>query len=258
MKTTLTDKPTPAHICFSTIRHILPLINTALNICYVILAAKKTQQLNMVKWYLNIAILFSGFFLLSAGTPVNAQQYQEYDESDYDGTYEYDDGSNYNNYEETYKSYFRSAEGSRRYRANAKEEELYNGGYRKYMKEDQSWKPESWSRSNIGAREKRSGNAESVPDVSQPGKPRNNGWYGAGSDGINHNRYPEMFNADGTVSGNDDTGKGNADGGDNQEFGPPPPPDEPDVPVDTAIPLLIMGGIIIASTRLYIRKSGSY
>lgn len=213
----------------------------------------------MIKGRFFIAVIFSGLFLLATGTPVNAQQYQEYDESDYDGTYDYDDLSG-SNYDDAYSTYFRSTEGSKRYRGHAREEELYNGGYRKYIKEDLSKKQDNWGISGIGFRKKNPGSADqTAPDVSNPGKPGVNNWY-QGTDGINKNRNPEMFNADGTVSGNDndEPGKGTAGGGDNNEFGPPPPPDEPDVPVDTAIPLLIAGGILIASFRFYITKNGSY
>ena len=67
----------------------------------------------------------------------------------------------------------------------------------------------------------------------------------------NPDNNPEVFNSDGSVSG----GGKDADPEEKEPESPPPPPDEPDVPVDTAIPFLLIAGIALVTYRFKLSRS---
>lgn len=246
---------------FTTTGHKLPLVNMIGCVCFKLVGniavIKNALNLNLKRGHLIIIAMLLGLF--SAGS-VHAQTTgYGYDEEEYDGTYDYD--FDYDPYStDEVRKYYRTEKEHDKYKRSVRDEELYNGRYRKGVdntpkSSGAGWGTIGWKNSKESAAD--AGNSNDNAKARTPGLLDRL----FGTDGENKNTNPEMFTPDGSVAGGsagDEPGKGSANGDDNNDFGPPPPPDEPDVPVDTAIPLLIAGGILIASFRLYKKKNASF
>lgn len=201
-------------------------------------------------------LLFKSVILaiLLITTNVATAQYADdygYNEDDYDGDYEY------NSYNNSY--YQRGTEDEYRkrqelfYKKSYDEEDLYNGGYRR--------KNHSSTESyygvgglNIGGINSRSNSWFGGNDdaESTPLKPRNIDGLDNREAGISDGN--DQLGGDGkggvTTKADPNQGKEITPGDDRKTETAPPPPDEPDIPVDTAIPFLIAAGLLIATLKL--------
>ncbi len=197
--------------------------------------------------------LFVLFMLVLGTTSVVAQQYeQDYeDEEDYD----YSQNNYNNNYYEKYSEQEYKRRNERFYKRSYREEDLYNGGYRSrtYNENQTSTPGGGWGLFSFG--KKNNGTNDESP--SAPSNPRFNRY-----DGIENGvgQGPNSGKAEGfnEPTQHFEPGKGQVTpGGDGDSKTVPPPPDEPDVPVDTAIPLLIAFAIGIVSFRTILHKKAS-
>ncbi|MES2690520.1 MAG: hypothetical protein V4658_08960 [Bacteroidota bacterium] len=179
---------------------------------------------------------------LLAYNPVNAQT--EYDESDY-SDYTESAYSTENPYQKYNYSYKRKQE--ERYKKTSREEDLYNGRYQNHQESHSYWS--SGGVGNLGGKKSGTGH--------QPG--------GRNTDRSLKDPFTVVQERDRNTDADpandkpvnlDNPGKSTGIGEGNNE-GPPPPPDEPDVPVDTAIPFLIVAGIGLAGFKFYIQKRAS-
>lgn len=186
-------------------------------------------------------------------TPVVAQHYeQDYeDEEDYD----YSQNNYNNNYYEKYSEEEYKRRNERFYKRSYREEDLYNGGYRSrtYNENQTSTPGGGWGLFNFG---KKNGSNDNN-DPSAPTNPKFNRY-----DGIENGvgQGPNSGKAEGfnEPTQHFEPGKGQVTpGNDGDAKTVPPPPDEPDVPVDTAIPLLIALGICIVSFKTILNKKAS-
>lgn len=181
-------------------------------------------------------------------------QYSEeygYNEDDYDGDYEYN--SYNNNYYQRYSEDEYRKRQERFYKKSYEEEDLYNGGYRRknYSSSESYYGVGGLNMGGIGSKSNSSWFGSNNSDV--PTKARNIDFFDTRAakeiDGID--RISD--DAKGGVANGTDTGKGVGEinpGGDKKTEDAPPPPDEPDIPVDTAIPFLIATGLLIAKLKL--------
>ncbi len=190
------------------------------------------------------------FLLLVIADNAIAQYSGEYDynEDEYDGSYEY---NHYNNniYERYSEDEYRRRQ-ERFYRKSYEEEDLYNGGYRR---KNYSSSEGYYGGGGIGigglnkSSSKFGGN-----NLLTPTKPIDRDLESKEIgviDGI------DKMGQDGkggvSNSTNPGEGRGEIDPkGDKKTEDAPPPPDEPDIPVNTAIPILVSGGIMLAGFKL--------
>lgn len=176
-----------------------------------------------------------------------------YNEDDYDGDYEYD---SYNNsyYQRGTEDEYRKRQG-RFYKKSYNEDDLYNGGYRRnnYSSTESYYGVGGLNMGGIIGKSNSWFGGENNNDNPTPTKPRNNDFFDTRevkeTDGID--RISD--DAKGGVKTNMDPGTGSGQvnpGDDRKTETAPPPPDEPDIPVDTAIPFLIAAGLLIATLKL--------
>ncbi len=191
------------------------------------------------------------FLLLVIADNAIAQYSGEYDynEDEYDGSYEY---NHYNNniYERYSEDEYRKRQ-ERFYRKSYEEEDLYNGGYRRknYSSSDGYYNGNGLGIGGLNGKSSSRFGGNNLPTPTKP-KDRDleNKEIGI-IDGI------DKMGQDGKggVSNSDNPGQGRGEidpKDDKKTEDAPPPPDEPDIPVDTAIPLLISGGIMLARFKL--------
>jgi len=193
------------------------------------------------------------FLLLVIADNAIAQYSGEYDynEDDYDGNYEY---NNYNN--NTYQRYSEDEYRRRQerfYKKSYEEEDLYNGGYRrKNYSSSEGYYGGGGIGIGIGGLNSKSNPRFGDDNIIKPKEPRNNDLDNrevGDIDGI------DKLGQDGkggiSNSTNPGEGRGELDPkGDKKTEDAPPPPDEPDIPVNTAIPLLMLGGLMLAGFKL--------
>ena len=191
--------------------------------------------------------------ILSMLTNISVAQYADdygYNEDDYDGEYEYN--SYNNNYYQRYSEDEYRKRQERFYKKSYEEEDLYNGGYRRknYSSSESYYGVGGLNMGGIGSK----GNSwfgGNNSDVPTPTKPRTDFFdtREVGEiDGIDR-----LSNDAKGVNTNTEPGKGVGEinpGDDKKTESAPPPPDEPDIPVDTAIPFLISAGLMIAGFKL--------
>lgn len=206
-----------------------------------ILAGRVTQIFNITRTVRLCILAF--LFALLAYVPANAQtEYDEYDDY-YEDSYESDDS--YYNYDNRDK-----VKEEQKYRRSVREDQLYNGHYKRSSDYQASWGTEfRFGGINVRESGSSSGNIQKFNRGSDP----------SGS-GYNTSSGPDRGTQAnqggdgpiGTSTFDPNEGKPTDDDGDQKT--PPPPPDEPDVPVDTAIPFLIVAGIGLAGLKLYTNK----
>lgn len=186
---------------------------------------------------------------LNQGTLL-AQDYEE----EYDDEYEYS-GNEYNN--EQYKRYSEQEYKRRNdkfYKKSYREEDLYNGRYRS-RSENETPTPTGTSGSwGIWGSDKKSNNMFGEPQQpNTPDKPKFNPNNPVSPIGIGSGNETKDAGKAVWGTGSGDDKPGDDDPGEKV----PPPPDEPDVPVDTAIPLLITGAVLLVSYRFISIKKAS-
>lgn len=180
-----------------------------------------------------------------------AQYSGEYDnnEDDYDGNYEYNNYNN-NSYQRYSEDEYRRRQ-ERFYKKSYEEEDLYNGGYRKknYSSSENYY---GFGGINMGGINSKSNQRFGNDNIPKPKEPRNNDLDNRevgiidGIDKLGQDGKGGISN-----STNPGEGRGEIDPkGDKKTEDAPPPPDEPDIPIDTAIPLLILGGLMLAGYKL--------
>lgn len=239
----INKSPTASYPIFSAVDNKLGIININNfneRICGDILAGRVEKKLSIKRT--GIIGIVSFIFALLAFSPVNAQT--SYDEDDYDNYYDdYSDNaySTENPYDKyNYNHKYKDEE---RYRKASREEDLYNGRYQG-RGEGSSWSQagvsvSGWSKKTEGDNKRRDAQNNNPSRGDRDMSPDENPV----------NDIPTNIN---------DADEGTSHGGDERNNeGPPPPPDEPDVPVDTAIPLLIVAGIGLAGFKFYIQKRAS-
>lgn len=183
-----------------------------------------------------------------------AQDYEEeYDDDDYGYTTNSYNNEQYQKYtEQEYKR-----RNDRFYKKSYKEEDLYNGRYR--SKENNDYNGANglggggW---NLWSTNKKDNSVSTPNSPYEAPKPKWNPKDGI-ENGVGQNPNGKDHE---TFSGSDvfTPGKGRANPNDSDpDSKVPPPPDEPDVPVDTAIPLLISGAILLVSYRFISIKKAS-
>lgn len=195
------------------------------------------------------------FILLSVLTKVSVAQYADdygYNEDDYDGEYEYN--SYNNNYYQRYSEDEYRKRQERFYKKSYEEEDLYNGGYRRknYSSSESYYGVGGLNMGGIGSKGNSwfGGNNNNVPT---PTRPKNNDLFDTREVGVVDGIDRISDDAKGGVTTSTDPGKGVGEinpGDDKKTETAPPPPDEPDIPVDTAIPFLIAAGLMIAGLNL--------
>jgi len=195
------------------------------------------------------------FTLLCLSYTVSAQEGSYEDE--YDDEYDYNENNYNNNYYERYSEAEYRKRNERFYKKSYKEEDLYNGGYRS-KSNSENYAGSSiggWSLFNFG---KSSSNDNENPDAPKEVIPKK------------FNRYEGIENGvgtadnDGGVTFNDGTqsfepGKGQQKPNDPKDEQTPPPPDDPDstLPVDTAIPFLLVAAVLLVSFKFGLHKKAS-
>lgn len=190
------------------------------------------------------------FLLLVIADNAIAQYSGEYDynEDEYDGSYEY---NHYNNniYERYSEDEYRRRQ-ERFYRKSYEEEDLYNGGYRRknYSSSEGYY---GGGGIGIGGLNKSSSKfgGNNLPTPTKPiDRDLESKEIGV-IDGIDKMGQDGKGGVSNTT--NPGEGRGEIDPkGDKKTEDAPPPPDEPDIPVNTAIPLLVSGGIMLAGFKL--------
>ncbi len=200
------------------------------------------------------AFKFLIFTILSILTNISVAQYADdygYDENDYDGDYEYN--SYNNNYYQRYSEDEYRKRQERFYKKSYEEEDLYNGGYRRknYSTSESYYGVGGLNMGGIGTKSNSwfGGNDNSTQ---APLKPRSNDFFDTREVGEIDDIDRVSNDAKGGVNTSTDPGgKGEINPGDDKKTETaPPPPDEPDIPVDTAIPFLIASGLMIAGLKL--------
>jgi hypothetical protein len=174
--------------------------------------------------------------------PVFAQKgsYNQYSEEE---EYDYSENNYNNDYYERYSEAEYKRRNERFYKKSYKEEDLYNGGYRNRNYADNNTNGSSvggWTLFNFN---KNNSNqpTNDIPD----NEPKKFNRYDGIENGVSEVKDPKgsIFNE---ASGSFEPGKGQEKPGDDEDSKTvPPPPDEPDVPVDTAIPFLILAGVLL-------------
>ena len=172
-----------------------------------------------------------------------------------DDDYEYSENNYNNDYYERYSEAEYKRRNERFYKKSYREEDLYNGGYRNRNYSDNN--PNSsglggWSLFNFNKKNTNDANTD-IPY----NEPKKFNRYDGIENGVGETKDPkgQMFNE---TPGNFEPGKGQEKPGDDQDSKTvPPPPDEPDVPVDTAIPFLIIAGLLLATIKFLPIKKAS-
>ncbi|MBP9186898.1 MAG: hypothetical protein KBE91_08475 [Bacteroidia bacterium] len=193
-------------------------------------------------------VLFMMAFSLSSSSQ-NSRSYS-YDEDDYDGDYEYN-----NNYYERYSEDEYRKRQEKAYKKSYNEEELYNGGYRRKSTgsyDNQSGYSGGFNIGGVGTSSSKSSSwFGSDNSESTPSKPRNIEQFDTREVGEIRGIDKLGGNGDGVVDKNFNPIDGKEiDPKDRKQDDVPPPPDEPDIPIDTAIPVLIFAGLLIATTKI--------
>lgn len=191
------------------------------------------------------------YSLLLFAVPSFAQKgdysdYSEDDESDYSE-------SNYNSYYDRYSEAEYKKSNERYYKKSYREEDLYNGGYRNRNYNDNNSNGSSvagWSLFNTN--KKSNQNANNAPN----NEPKNWNRYDGIENGVGEAKNPKG-NTFSETPGTFEPGKGQEKPGDDEDSKTPPPPDEPDVPVDTAIPFLLIAGILLVIFNFLPNKKAS-
>lgn len=194
------------------------------------------------------------FIILSIFSNVSIAQYADdygYNEDDYDGEYEYN--SYNNNYYQRYSEDEYRKRQERFYKKSYEEEDLYNGGYRRknYSSSENYYGVGGLNMGGIGSK----GNSwfGGNNNTPTPIKPRGFDGFDTKEVGVIDGVDRISDDAKGGVTTSTDPGKGVGEinpGDDKKTESAPPPPDEPDIPVDTAIPFLIAAGLMIAGFKL--------
>lgn len=168
-----------------------------------------------------------------------------YDKDDYDGDYEYQ-----HEYYDT-EAEINQTQKNRFIRRTLREEELYNGGYRNKAEDGNGAGIfQTFGTQDISRRNNNDRNSSTNNNRNNPMPPRD--WRSLDNPGsTNPDNAPGVFNSDGSTSG----GGKEVDPGEREPESPPPPPDEPDVPVDTAIPFLLIGGIALVTWKFKLSRS---
>jgi hypothetical protein len=173
----------------------------------------------------------------------------DYNEDDYDGNYEYNNYNN-NSYQRYSEDEYRRRQ-ERFYKKSYEEEDLYNGGYRRknYSSSENYY---GFGGINMGGINSKSNPRFGDDNITKPKEPRNNDLDNRevgvidGIDKLGQDGKGGISN-----STNPGEGRGELDPkGDKKTEDAPPPPDEPDIPIDTAVPLLISGGLMLARFKL--------
>lgn len=195
-------------------------------------------------------ILLVYVFLMGIGIGF-AQTSPVYDESEYDGEYDYN-----NDYYTNSTAIEDRERRNERYRKSYREEELYNGRYKKHQNDDSYSGGFSVTTYSMGGSSE--SGSSSTGSISQYNSKNNRKHdfrdVGNEQDGTKPNKNDGLFSADGTSNPGDDPDTGDGGGG-GIEGTPPPPPDEPDVPVNTAIPGLALAGLLLVGFKLRFRIS---
>ncbi len=200
-----------------------------------------------------IKLFYFSLLIIGTSATISAQNSgnYRYNEDDYDGEYEYN-----NSYYERYSEDEYRKRQEKAYKKSYSEEELYNGGYR---------------RKTGGSYENQNsyGGGINLGGFSSSSKSSSNSWFGSNNSESTPTKPRNIQQFDtrevGDIRGIDKLG-GNGDGVVDRNFNPidgketdpkqrkeegiPPPPDEPDIPVDTAIPYLIAVGFILAALKI--------
>ena len=188
-------------------------------------------------------------------TNVSTAQYADeygYDEDEYDGQYEYN--SYNNNYYQRYSEDEYRKRQERFYKKSYEEEDLYNGGYRRknYSSSESYYGVGGLNMGGVGTKSTSWFGGDNTTPT--PIKPRNFNPFDTKEVGIvdGIDRVSDDAKGGVSTSTDPDKGVGEINPGDDRktEGGPPPPPDEPDIPVNTAIPFLITAGILFAFLKL--------
>jgi hypothetical protein len=195
------------------------------------------------------------FIILTIITNVSIAQYADnygYSEDDYDGEYEYN--SYNNNYYQRYSEDEYRKRQERFYKKSYEEEDLYNGGYRRknYSSSESYYGVGGLNMGGIGSKGNSWFGGNNI-DVPTPTKPKNNDFFDTRETGVVDGIDRISDDAKGGINKSGDPGKGVGEinpGDDKKTESAPPPPDEPDIPVDTAIPFLIAAGLMIAGLKL--------
>lgn len=174
----------------------------------------------------------------------------QYSEEEYDDYI--DDYSDHSR--DMYSGFGREQSNDRKYKRSRREEELYNGGGHRYSSSgnENRGNPGLSAGSLSGKRNRAEIEAEEYDDDDV--KPTRKSWGWFGNSGPQADKRP---GEEPSLTGNGDPYQDNRPGepgGGKDAEGPPPPPDEPDVPVDSAIPLLLAAGIGLAAFRFYSSK----
>ena len=199
-------------------------------------------------------IKFIVLILLLVITDNAIAQYSEesgYNEDDYsnNGSYEYNSYNN-NYYQKYTEDEYRKRQ-ERFYKKSYEEEDLYNGGYRRknYSSSESYY---NGGGLGIGGLNSKSTSRFGGNNIPTPIKPKDidldNRDVGiiVGIDKLGQDGKGGVSN-----STNPGQGRGEIDPkGDKKTEDAPPPPDEPDIPINTAIPLLISGGLMLAGFKL--------
>lgn len=173
----------------------------------------------------------------------------DYNEDDYDGNYEYNNYNN-NSYQRYSEDEYRRRQ-ERFYKKSYEEEDLYNGGYRRknYSSSENYY---GFGGINMGGINSKSNPRFGDDNITTPKETRNNDLDNRevgvidGIDKLGQDGKGGISN-----STNPGEGRGELDPkGDKKTEDAPPPPDEPDIPIDTAVPLLISGGLMLAGFKL--------
>ena len=187
-------------------------------------------------------------------TSVFAQKgnYNDYNE---DEDYDYSENNYNNDYYERYSEAEYKRRNERFYKKSYREEDLYNGGYRNRNYSDNNPNGSGvggWSLFNFNKKNTNDATND-IPD----NEPKKFNRYDGIENGVGEAKDPKG-NTFSETPGNFEPGKGQEKPGDDQDSKTvPPPPDEPDVPVDTAIPFLIIAGILLATLKFIPNKKAS-
>jgi len=204
--------------------------------------------MNVVQLKEKFIIGICSICLVFAFTEARAQDYEQ----DYDYEYdEYNEEENdyNNNYYERYSANEYARRQQRQYKRAAREEELYNGGYRRRAgSNDQGGASVGiggfWGWGRPGS----NNNGVNAPVEKEKYDP-NNLDDAADRDPRNNNDGVRDINGSGTGSGTDQPGSG--DDEPRHEESAPTLPADPDIPIDTAVPYLLAMGLGLFAFKLH-------
>ncbi len=198
-------------------------------------------------------IILSVLLTIANGAFAQYSEEYGYNEDDYDGDYEYN--SYNNNYYQRYSEDEYRKRQERFYKKSYEEEDLYNGGYRRknYSSSESYYGVGGLNMGGVGSKANSWFGGSSNNDLPEPIKPRNFNGLDNKEVGITDGIDRISDDAKGGVNTSSDPDKGVGEinpGDDKKTETAPPPPDEPDIPVNTAIPFLIAAGLLIAGLKL--------